>query len=127
MGTISIRHRGSFNKLERFLATMNRGNLFREVSQLAQKGTDALREATPVDSGLAASSWYHVVDINYYNTSIRWCNDNIENGFPVALMLQLGHGTGSGGYVQGRDYINPAIQPVFEYIQNSVWKAVTSA
>lgn len=127
MGIISIRHKGNFNNLDRFLATMKRGELYSDILSLAEKGTDALRAATPRDSGLAMSSWYHTVDVGYYNTTIQWKNSNIENGFPVAVMLQLGHGTGNGGYVQGRDYINPALRPVFDEIRDRVWKKVTSA
>jgi hypothetical protein len=94
----------------------------------AQKGVQALIAATPRDSGIAASSWGYRIVQNGRKVSIVWTNNDEENGgFPVAIMLQYGYGTGTGGYVQGRDYINPAMRPIFESIANNVWKAVKSA
>jgi len=92
-----------------------------------REGVSALVRATPIDSGLAADSWDFVVSSDRGRYTITWTNNDVENGFPVAIMLQYGYGTGTGGYVQGRDYINPAIQPIFDSIADKVWKAVTSA
>jgi hypothetical protein len=92
-----------------------------------REGVSALVQATPIDSGLAADSWDFVVSSDRGKYTITWTNNDVENGFPVAIMLQYGYGTGTGGYVQGRDYINPAIQPIFDSIADKVWKAVTSA
>ena len=83
--------------------------------------------ATPKDSGLSAGSWDYTVEQTRSSATITWINTDVEGGFPVAIMLQYGHGTGTGGYVAGRDYINPAMRPIFDQIAESVWKAVTSA
>lgn len=90
-------------------------------------GVDALTSATPVDTSLASFSWTYQVNQNGSGFSISWLNTNVETGFQVAIMLQYGYATGTGGYVYGRDYINPAIQPIFDKIANDIWKAVTSA
>lgn len=93
----------------------------------AQAGVAALEAATPAESGLAAGSWGYKIESSKGRHSIVWTNNDIEDGFPVAIMLQYGYGTGTGGYVEGRDYINPALKPVFDRISDQVWKAVTSA
>jgi hypothetical protein len=113
---ITITEKGNFNNTERWLARLKRAELFAVLNKYGSLGQNALSNATPVDSGLAAASWsYSIVQRpGYY--SIRWHNSDIENGFPVAVMIQYGHGTGTGGYVQGRDYINPAIRPIFDQI-----------
>jgi hypothetical protein len=126
---ISMTVRGSFDKTEKFLKDMADmpSTILRVANSEAQKGVEALIAATPRDSGLAASSWGYKVVQNKRSITIVWTNTDLENGgYPVAIMLQYGHGTGSGGYVQGRDYINPAMKPVFESIANNVWKAVKS-
>ena len=81
--------------------------------------------ATPIDSGKTASSWYYEIQEEKDSTVISFCNSNIQNGVPIAVILQYGHGTGTGGWVQGRDYINPAIQPIFDEIANRAWREVT--
>lgn len=125
----SLTMRGSFDKTERFLKDMAQMPTYvlRVANAEAQKGVQALIAATPKDSGLAASSWGYRVVQNGRKITIVWTNSDLENGgFPVAIMLQYGYGTGSGGYVQGRDYINPAMKPVFDSIATNVWKAVKS-
>lgn len=97
------------------------------LKSYGQEGVIALSSATPKDSTLAASSWDYEVSQSKYGCSITWTNNDIEKGFPVVIMLQYGYGTKGGGYVQGRDYINPAIKPIFDKIADKVWKAVTSA
>ena len=119
--------RGDFNHTEAFLKEMQKNQMFSQLESLAQEGVSALESATPVDSGLAANSWGYEIDVSRGGARISWTNDDIENGFPVAVMIQYGHGTGTGGYVQGIDYINPAIRPIFDKIADKVWKAVTSA
>lgn len=126
MGTISFRSRGSFNNFERFLRRSQNLNIRSIVEPYAKQGVEALKAATPVDSGLAAESWGYEIEVTGDTTSIIWTNSDIENGFPVAIMLQYGYGTGTGGYVQGRDYINPAIKPIFDGIADAVWKVVTA-
>ena len=124
---VSFNHRGSFDKLESFLDSMKKLDIRKIAELYAQQGVDALAAATPMDSGLAASSWGYDIQQSSSTVTIIWTNSNVESGFPVAIMLQYGYGTGTGGYVQGQDYINPAIQPIFDRIADGVWKVVTSA
>lgn len=124
---ISFRQKGDFSKLTTFLEkakeTVNIGMLDR----YGREGVAALSSATPVDSGLTASSWYYEIKRDTGSISISFHNSNIQNGVPIAVILQYGHGTGNGGWVEGRDYINPAIQPVFDRIANEAWKEVTKS
>jgi hypothetical protein len=118
---------GSTKRTETFLRKMSEGNLYDSLDASAREGVSALIAGTPVDSGLAADSWNYEIENSKDSVTIKWTNNDVENGFPVAIMLQYGHGTGTGGYVQGQDYINPAMKPVFDRIADQVWKAVTSA
>lgn len=121
---------GSFKNTEKFLAEMkNLNSSIRRIAEAeAKRGVEALVRATPVESGIAARSWGYRIVQNGRRVAIVWTNSNLENGsFPVVIMLQYGYATGTGGYVQGRDYINPAMRPVFDRIATNVWKAVTSA
>lgn len=124
---ISFRSRGSTQHMDAFLASMQRLNIQSLVEPYAQMGVDALSAATPVDTGLAAASWFYEIISSGDSITIAWHNSDNEGGFPVAVMLQYGYSTGTGGYVAGRDYINPAIRPIFDQIANGVWKVVTSA
>lgn len=124
---ISINSRGSFDNLESFIRSMQKRELFTQLDALAQEGVNALAAATPSTTGLAAASWKYEIVINGSTCVISFLNTDIENGFPVVIGLQYGHGTGTGGYVQGVDFINPALAPIFDKITNKVWKAVTSA
>ena len=119
--------RGDFKNTERFLRKMSSVDIASALKSFAQEGVRALAAATPLDSGKAASSWGYEITRSRTTTSITWTNSDVENGFPVAIMLQYGHGTRNGGYVKGRDYINPAMQPVFDKIAEEAWKVVTSA
>lgn len=123
---ISFESRGEFERTDRFLKKMSRGDIFRTLNSNAQRGVAALASATPVDSGVTAASWGYEVKTSRSGASIVWTN-NKRAGGPLVIMLQFGHGTGTGGYVRGRDFINPAIRPIFDDIANNVWKAVTSA
>ncbi len=123
---ISLTSSGSFKNAEAFLRKLQKGDIYNGLEQLAQEGVGALASATPVDSGLAADSWTFTIERSGSSCRIFWNNFDVENGFPVAIMLQYGYGTGTGGYVAGQDYINPAIRPVFDRIADKVWKAVTS-
>lgn len=124
---ISFESKGSFEKTESFLKKMSKGDIFNVLDKYGQEGVNALRAVTPVDSGVTAESWSYEVSRGNGSYSITWTNSNVVGGTPLAIMLQYGHGTGTGGYVAGRDYINPAIQPIFDRIAEDVWKAVTSA
>lgn len=124
---ISFESSGSFKHLEDFLTRAPKVNIRAVLESCGQEGVRALSTATPVDSGIAARSWYYSVRKTRGGWELSWSNSDVENGFPVAVMLQYGHGTGTGGYVRGVDYINPAMKPVFDNIANRAWKAVTSA
>lgn len=119
--------RGSFNHMESFLRSMRRMNIERLVEPYAVQGVRALEAATPEDSGATARAWSYEIKSSGGKVTITWTNSNLQNGFPVAVMLQYGYGTGTGGYVQGRDYINPVLKPVFDNIADGVWRVVTSA
>lgn len=121
---ITFRQKGDFSKLNRFLErakeTINLGDL----DKYGRAGVDALSSATPVDSGLTASSWYYKIQHQNGVASISFLNSNVNDGVPIAIILQYGHATGTGGWVQGRDYINPAIRPIFDEIANKAWEEV---
>lgn len=122
---ISFRQKGDFSKLTSYLEkakeTIKLGNLDR----YGQEGVKALSSATPQDSGKTASSWYYEIEHKNGSVSISFHNSNINKGVPIAIILQYGHGTRNGGWVEGKDYINPAIQPIFDKIANEAWKEVT--
>lgn len=123
---ITITSRGDFKRTELWLSRLGRGDFYKSVKANAQKGVDALARNTPVESGATAASWGYDIKHSLSSVTITWTNGNVQKGVPIAIILQYGHGTGTGGYVQGRDYINPAIKPVFDEIANAVWKDVTS-
>ncbi len=124
---ISTSVSGSWSKTESFLRSISKVDITDILRLYGQAGVQALSSATPVDSGLTAASWGYEIEDEDGSVTITWTNSDVENGFPVAIMLQYGYATGTGGYVQGQDYINPAIQPIFDEIADKVWKAVTSA
>jgi len=119
--------KGDWHTTEKFLATMKDGNIFETLSKFGDVGVAALAAATPTESGLTGQSWYYeiVQRKNYY--SIRWRNSHVEDGLPIAILLQYGHGTRQGGYVEGRDFINPAIKPVFDQIDAEFRRVVMSS
>lgn len=119
--------KGDFKNTERFLKKMSNLEINAALQTLAKRGVQALAYGTPKDSGLAAASWGYEITRSKRSSTITWTNSDVENGFPVAIMLQYGYATGTGGYVRGRDYINPAIQPIFDEIADELWKVVTSA
>lgn len=122
---ISFRHKGDFSKTTRFLQRAKEAARINELDKYGREGVAALASATPVDSGLTARSWYYEIESKNGSVAIKFNNSNIQNGVPIAVIIQYGHATGTGGWVQGRDYINPAIQPIFDRIANDVWKEVT--
>lgn len=124
---IVFESKGDFKRTGNFLKRLLKLDIYKVLDRYGREGVAALSSATPADSGLASTSWDYKTEVNRKSASITWLNHDIENGFPVAVMLQYGYGTGTGGYVQGRDYINPAIKPVFDKIANSVWREVTRA
>lgn len=122
---ISFRQKGNFSKLTRFLEKEKNVVKSGDLDRYGREGVAALASATPVDSGLTANSWYYQVEHTNGSAKINFYNSNIQNGVPIAIILQYGHGTKNGGWVQGRDYINPAIQPLFDKIAENAWREVT--
>ena len=122
---ISFSQKGDFSKTARYLNHIKNPSNLTIFDKYGRAGVAALSSATPVDTGKTAESWYYKIEKNSETTSIVFCNSNINEGVPIAIILQYGHGTGTGGYVQGRDYINPAIQPVFDELANTAWREVT--
>jgi len=123
---ITFTLQGSSSKTEAFLKNALKVDIQAIMDSCGLRGANALARATPVDSGTAAHSWGYHTSAKDGVYSIVWTNSDVENGFPVVIMLQYGYGTGTGGYVQGVDFINPAIRPIFDEIANKVWKAVIS-
>ena len=121
---ISFRQKGDFSKLTSFLEKAKEAVKVGDLDRYGREGVAALKSATPIDTGLTASSWYYEIKRTNNSVTISFHNSNIQNGVPIAVILQYGHGTGTGGWVQGRDYINPAIQPIFDKIANDAWKEV---
>lgn len=124
---ITVKHKGDFKNLDRFIKKMERSDMFQSLDVLARAGAEALSAQTPKASGVTAASWTYDIIISRGSCSITWLNSNIQNGFNVAVGLQYGHGTGTGGWVTGYDYINPAMRPIMDKIAEDVWKVVTSA
>lgn len=122
---IRFRQKGDFSKLTRFLERAKEAVHIGDLDKFGREGVAALASATPVDSGLTATSWYYEITNKDGTIRINFCNSNIQNGVPIAIILQYGHATGTGGWVEGRDYINPTIRPVFDKIANTAWKEVT--
>jgi hypothetical protein len=124
---ITFESTGDFKNTDRFLKRMSDNVARSALRSAAQRGVNALAGATPVDSGLTGSSWGYEIRITKGTSTLTWTNSHSVNGVNIAIILQLGHGTGTGGWVAGRDYINPAIQPIFDQIAEDVWKVVTTA
>lgn len=122
---ISFRQKGDFSKLTRYFEKVKKTARLSILDKYGREGVAALSSATPVDSGETASSWYYEVTNENESAAISFYNSNVNQGVPIAIILQYGHGTGTGGWVEGRDYINPAIQPIFDEIVDAAWKEVT--
>ena len=122
---ITFRQKGDFSKLTRYLERMKEVIRRGDLDKYGRAGVAALASATPIDTGLTASSWYYKIEHSNGSAVISFHNSNIQNGVPIAIILQYGHGTGTGGWVEGRDYINPAIRPIFDAIANDAWREVT--
>ena len=122
---ITFRHKGDFSKATRYFERVKQAARLGILDKYGREGVAALASATPTDTGLTARSWYYEIETAKGSTKISFLNSNIQNGVPIAIILQYGHGTGTGGWVQGRDYINPAIQPIFDRIVAEAWREVT--
>jgi hypothetical protein len=122
---IKVSHKGDFVNTTRFFERAKKGVRIDSLNKYGREGVAALASATPVDTGLTASSWYYKIENKNGVVKMSFCNSNIQNGIPIAIILQYGHGTRNGGWVEGRDYINPAIQPIFDEIVKNAWREVT--
>ena len=122
---IKFRHKGNFSKTNKYFSRVLDASKIRILEKYAEKGVNALASATPVESGVTARSWYSKIEHTNDMAVLSFYNSNVNKGVPIAIILQFGHGTGTGGWVQGRDYINPAIQPIFDQIVEEAWKEVT--
>lgn len=122
---ISFRQKGDFSKLDRYFERAKEGARISILDKYGREGVAALSSATPVDTGETAASWFYKIEHTNGSARIIFCNSNINEGVPIAIILQYGHGTGTGGWVEGIDYINPAIQPIFNKIVDAAWKEVT--
>lgn len=121
---ITFRQKGDFSNLTRFLERAKEAIHLGDLDKYGRAGVAALASATPLDSGLTSSSWYYEITNKSGSVTISFLNSHINKGVPIAIILQYGHGTGTGGWVEGRDYINPAIQPIFDQIANEAWEEV---
>lgn len=120
---------GNTKRTDSFLDSILNGDLYSKVNldPICQRGVNALAAATPVDSGETAAGWYYEIERSSKGITIWWCNRNVIDGFPVAIGLQYGHGTGTGGWVEGYDYINPSLKSIFDQIAEAVWKEVVNS
>lgn len=123
---ISFHHKGDFTRTMKYLGNIKKNINLKDLERFGREGVAALSSATPVETGKTANSWYYEISKSKETITISFHNSNIQNGVPIAIILQYGHGTGTGGWVQGRDYINPAIQPIFDDITNKAWREVTT-
>ena len=123
---ISFRQKGDFSTLTTFLEKAKEVVNIGDLDKYGKAGVAALSSATPVETGKTANSWYYKIENKKDTVSITFNNSNVQNGVPIAIILQYGHGTRNGGWVEGRDYINPAIQPIFDEIANKAWEEVKS-
>ena len=124
---ITLKSHGTYSKTEMYLKKAANNSFYHSLSKYGEMGVKALQEATPKETGLTSESWSYRIEETGNSVRIIWTNSNRNKGVPIALILQYGHGTGTGGWVEGRDYINPAMQPVFDQIEREVWKEVTSS
>lgn len=118
-------NKGDFKKTEKFLEGARVFNIRGVLERYGKAGVEALAAATPKDTGLTAESWSYEIEIKRGDARVIWTNSNINEGLPIAILIQYGHGTGSGGYVEGRDYINPAMRNIFDQLAAAAWKEVT--
>ena len=124
---VNIKHTGDFSKTESFLHGLKEKWYYRKLDKYGRKGVEALAAATPKDTGLTASSWEYRIVQAPGKTTIYWTNTHVEKGVNIAIILQYGHGTRNGGYVEGVDYINPSIKPIFDRMLEDVWKEVVES
>lgn len=123
---ISITHTGDFKRTDRFLHGLMKLHFANKLNRYGERGVEALKSATPIDTGNTGDHWSYEIVEEPGRTSVWWNNNNINKGVNIAVILQYGHGTRNGGYVKGIDYINPAIRPIFTEMAEAMWKEVVS-
>ena len=126
MNMISLKQRGTFGKTTQFLEKAKKADFVRILERYGKEGVAALATATPKDSGLTAESWSYEIRVNKYSYTLMWKNSHIVNGVPIAILIQYGHGTRNGGHVEGQDYINPAMKPIFDRMLAEILREVTA-
>lgn len=124
---IKVVCKGDYKKANKFFSNLQQASQVRNLDKFGREGVEALRNATPSRSGKTADSWSYTIERSNGSISISWTNSNVNKGVNIAIILQYGHGTGTGGYVKGIDYINPALEPIFQKIADDAWKEVTKA
>ena len=124
---LSVRQKGDFSKFTRFAERAKQAVRIGDLDRYGREGVAALASATPVETGKTANSWYYEIENKEGTIRLSFHNSNVQNGVPVAIVLQYGHATGNGGYVEGRDYINPAVRPIFDDITKNLWREVTKS
>ena len=126
-GTITFKSKGDFKKTFDFLHRIKNGDIYKVLDEYGERGVAALSKATPIDSGKTSQAWHYRIEKEHGGVSLVWYNDNMNEGVNIALMIQYGHGTPSGHYVRGKNYIKPAIKPIIDELEEAVWKEVTKA
>lgn len=125
MALVVMKQSGSLKNFEGFLYKNRKRRLYQLLNEYGKQGVELLRDATPVDTGKTATGWDYEIEVNSQGISLYWVNNNVNEGVPIAILIQYGHATRSGSYVQGIDYINPALRPLFESMATKLWKEVS--
>ena len=125
MALVVMKQSGSLKNFEGFLYKNRKRRLYQLLSEYGKQGVELLRDATPVDTGATSTGWNYEIEVNSQGVSLYWVNNNVKEGVPIAILIQYGHATRNGGYVQGVDYINPALRPLFESMAEKLWKEVS--
>ena len=125
MALVVMKQSGSLKNFEGFLYKNRKRRLYQLLNEYGKQGVELLRDATPVDTGKTATGWDYEIEVNSQRISLYWVNNNVNEGVPIAILIQYGHATRSGSYVQGVDYINPALRPLFESMATKLWKEVS--
>lgn len=125
MALVVMKQSGSLKNFEGFLYKNRKRRIYQLLNEYGKQGVELLRDATPVDTGKTATGWDYEIEVNSQGISLYWINNNVNEGVPIAILIQYGHATRSGSYVQGVDYINPALRPLFESMATKLWKEVS--
>ena len=125
MTWVKVSSSGSMKNIEKFFNRIRKKTYLNALDAYGQMGVEVLRDGTPKDSGITSDSWNYIVETNKTHSKITWTNDSVNDGVNIAVILQYGHGTGTGGWVEGVDYINPALHPIFQEIADRLWKEVS--